>query len=490
MDGVATSAFVTLGAELFHLTKKSMSLSLPEFDGKNKLCGLLTVIITKAFDIPYPKEGKGHTFVTLIRVNLGTSLIFAFELCSLDCATSIKVVCGRGYSYEETFWTGMVADYPGIDACNPMFDTAFHVPMTSDSFNSNMEAAASGMQSPQDPSGNHQKSPRKSHRSSMRNSFIGMISRKTDASLIEMTLIDNDGPNGKKGHGELGCIAISEQDLMEAPNHTITETRSIGTDGARLEFKVFLSGIRTEEETDLSDMDIPNENNLDGSNERESESVSILLTALRGRGFQVQKRGFGKKDDVPDVYLSIPQLKWKTAVIKDDTMPQWSESKLFTTTNTEKKIRVDAFDQNKKGDDNYIGTAKFCIDQLLRKRTMEIELMNGSELTKSFVTMQCVAKTMTESDALNENDSQPLLSASAPASFSPFDKELNDEEQSVVTNLTMSSNVSSRRRRASLPNPKSLAKSMSKSFRRKKSNRTSLTGSIIEENGFAVSPTS
>lgn len=36
----------------------------------------------------------------------------------------------------------MVADYPGIDACNPMFDTAFHVPMTSDSFNSNMEAAS------------------------------------------------------------------------------------------------------------------------------------------------------------------------------------------------------------------------------------------------------------------------------------------------------------------------------------------------------------
>lgn len=59
--GVTTGAFVTLDAELFHLSKKSMSFSLPEFDGKNKLCGLLTVIITRAFDIPYPKEGKQHS---------------------------------------------------------------------------------------------------------------------------------------------------------------------------------------------------------------------------------------------------------------------------------------------------------------------------------------------------------------------------------------------------------------------------------------------
>ena len=382
----------------------------------------------------------------------------------------------------------MVADYPGIDACNPMFDTAFHVPMTSESFISKIEGAANGMQSPQDQLG-HQTMPRKSPRSSVRNSVIGMISRKSDASLIEMTLIDSDGPNGKKGHGDLGCISISEQDLLEAPNLTITETRAIGTGGARLEFKVFLSGIQTEEEADMSDMDIPNEDDADVS-KTNKENISILLTALRGRGFQVHKRGFGKKDDVPDVYLSIPQLKWKTAVVKDDTMAQWNEPKLFTATNTEKKLRVDAFDKNRKGNDDYIGTAKFCIDQLIRKRTMEVELKNGSELTKAFVTMQCVAKTTTESSALNGNDPQPLLSASAPASFSPFDQELNNDEQSVVTNLTMSSNVSSRRRRASLPNPKLLAKSMSKSFRRGKSNRTSLAGSVIEENGFVGSPTS
>ena len=58
MDGKPTDAFVTVGAEMFYLTKKPSSFSLPEFDGKNKLCGLLTVIVTKAFDIPLPKEGE------------------------------------------------------------------------------------------------------------------------------------------------------------------------------------------------------------------------------------------------------------------------------------------------------------------------------------------------------------------------------------------------------------------------------------------------
>ena len=57
-DGEQTSAFVSVSAEMFHLSKRTTSLSLPEFDGKHKVCGLLTIIVTKAFDIPLPKEGE------------------------------------------------------------------------------------------------------------------------------------------------------------------------------------------------------------------------------------------------------------------------------------------------------------------------------------------------------------------------------------------------------------------------------------------------
>lgn len=70
MDGKETGAFVTVSAEMFHLSKRTTSLSLPEFGGKHKLCGLLTVIVTKAFDIPLQKEGENENVYRNIDVDL------------------------------------------------------------------------------------------------------------------------------------------------------------------------------------------------------------------------------------------------------------------------------------------------------------------------------------------------------------------------------------------------------------------------------------
>eukprot|EP00804_Cyclotella_cryptica_P011017 CCRYP_017495-RB/>CCRYP_017495-RB protein AED:0.29 eAED:0.29 QI:266/1/0.66/1/1/1/3/0/459 len=53
-----TGCFVTIAAEIFQLSSKLESFSLPKFAGKNKLCGLVTIIVAKAFNIPLPKEGK------------------------------------------------------------------------------------------------------------------------------------------------------------------------------------------------------------------------------------------------------------------------------------------------------------------------------------------------------------------------------------------------------------------------------------------------
>ena len=61
LDGNPTDTYLVVNAEMFNLSKKTTSFSLPEYDGVNKLCGLLTIIVTKAFDIPIPKEGK-HPF--------------------------------------------------------------------------------------------------------------------------------------------------------------------------------------------------------------------------------------------------------------------------------------------------------------------------------------------------------------------------------------------------------------------------------------------
>ena len=404
----------------------------------------------------------------------------------------VKVVYGKGCPHEETFWTGTVADYPGIDALNPMFDMSFHVPLTAEMLDSETEDTSVAL--PQSRGGSPPKLSSTYGRSSMRSSFIGMISRSSDRkdlNLVEMTLIDGDGTNGTKGHGELGRIAISHRDIMEAHNHCITETRAIGNDGAKLEFKVFISGIQSSEESDDSDIDDIDSSEIDINipNGNAKESQTVLLTALRGRGFEIHKRGFGKKDDVPDIYLSVPHFNWKTSVCKDDTMPQWNESKLLSVTNVAKKIRVDAYDKNSKSKDEYIGTAKFYLDQLLRKRTMEIELKNHSGFTGSFVTMQCVARATHGSDNESNNDGLgPLLSASAPSSFPPFNLELensaNDEDKSIAgqtinSNISMSSTFSRRNllRAKSLPSPKFIAQSVT-SFKRGKKKRNSHSAPI------------
>lgn len=139
--------------------------------------------------------------------------------------------------------------------------------------------------------------------------------------------------------------------------------------------------------------------------------VTIRVTAMKGRGFQIKKRRLGKKDDVPDVYCIIrlncskegDELNpsgWKTSMIKDDTMPNWNESRDFSNIDPPRDlIRVDAYDENSKGKDEYLGSAEFPCEKLLRKRMMEVELRNGSTLTRSYVTLMCVQLASTEHKA-------------------------------------------------------------------------------------------
>ena len=55
-------------------------------------------------------------------------------------------------------------------------------------------------------------------------------------------MIDTDGTNGTPGHGELGKVTVTHDELIRAYKHAITETRPIGDKGAKLEFRITLSG--------------------------------------------------------------------------------------------------------------------------------------------------------------------------------------------------------------------------------------------------------
>eukprot|EP00584_Thalassiosira_punctigera_P003085 CAMPEP_0172538734 /NCGR_PEP_ID=MMETSP1067-20121228/10062_1 /TAXON_ID=265564 ORGANISM="Thalassiosira punctigera, Strain Tpunct2005C2" /NCGR_SAMPLE_ID=MMETSP1067 /ASSEMBLY_ACC=CAM_ASM_000444 /LENGTH=785 /DNA_ID=CAMNT_0013324287 /DNA_START=93 /DNA_END=2450 /DNA_ORIENTATION=+ len=362
IQGVETGCYVTLLAELHYLSEYLQSLYSPKYEGKDQLCGLATIIVTRAFGIPIPKE---------------------------DAATYVKVVYGESSENEKPFCTGTVTDYPGHDALNPMYDSVFHVPITSAMLKEDLMSACPTNETP-----THLSFSKKDNRN------------RNDISFI---LIDGDGTNGTTGHGELGKIMVTHESLLKAYKHTITETRPIGDGGAKLEFQVILSGMQSEIEriefaaAEMKRLRSPQDDDIPRSiyGGMMESKMKIRITAVRGRGFPIRKRSI-KKDDVPDVYCFIRlhsgdphetrPLNWKTCTIKDDTMPQWNYSREISDIDPAGGVlRVDVYDEN-KGKDMCLGSAEFSLEKLLRKRVLEMELRDGSELTNSFVTLQCIRR--------------------------------------------------------------------------------------------------
>lgn len=92
--------------------------------------------------------------------------------------------------------------------------------------------------------------------------------------------------------------------------------------------------------------------------------------------------------------MNAAKEEWKTATIKDDCMPNWNETRDFTDIDPARShIYVDVYDKNHRGKDDHMGSAKFAVENLLRKRLMEVELRSGTAPTKSYVTLTCVQLT-------------------------------------------------------------------------------------------------
>eukprot|EP00977_Amphora_coffeiformis_P017216 scaffold5520_cov167-Amphora_coffeaeformis.AAC.6 len=102
--GKPTTASLSMGVQCLNWTTDLDSLSnTTSLEGRatnNEIVGLLTILVTQAFGLPFEKQ---------------------------DVKASIKVT----YADQE-FMTKVVTDYPGLDSLNPLFDSVFHVPLTAD----------------------------------------------------------------------------------------------------------------------------------------------------------------------------------------------------------------------------------------------------------------------------------------------------------------------------------------------------------------------
>ena len=344
IDGEMSGAQVTLACEVLPLTTTDIfSFDDPLCSGPHKLCGCLIILVTKAFDIPLKVE-KASTFV---------KVSFA----------------------KHEFFTSVVTNYPGVDALNPVYDASFMVPLTTDIVRSSHNVAG----------------------------------------VVEISLIDNATV--------LGTTTIELSDLAEFPGNKIQQKRKIGRGGASIEFQIIMYGVdmskasqfisdivAADHETLITPMKqitpvkqitLPSPILNDSITPRPGDMGKVKITAVRGRGFKIQKKAF-QKNDVPDMYLKMSfgsgknQQKWQTGTIKDSKMPEWNESTQFAVNDQEETLRIEAFDEDKGvGDGNdFLGYAEVTVTELLLA-AKEVELpltvttLGKSQSTGTFITIDC-----------------------------------------------------------------------------------------------------
>jgi len=368
IDEEMSGAFISLACQVLSLTTDDIS----SFDsdlcsGPNKLCGCLTIIVTKAFDIPL----KVETAATFVKVTLD----------------------------KQEFYTSVVTDYPGIDCLNPCYDASFMVPLTQD-----------------------------------------IVESASDVSgVVEFNLI-----NGVDTI--LGTTTVALADLAKSPGMALQEKSKIGNGGASIEYRLTMYGV------DTSNMIVP-ENAVESSSNvapvkeirarplsptdsvdfgaksiphgpKPGDMGSVRITAIRGRGFKVQKYAF-KKDDVPDVYIKMAfgqnKQKFRTSTVKNAVAPVWGESTTFALNDHEDMLTIDVYDEDKVGDD-YLGSAQISVSELMiaAKETelpLSITKYGKPQTTGAFVTVDCDVLGVELDSSFATNSSLGMSSSGSVDSF-------------------------------------------------------------------------
>ena len=334
-----TGAFVTMNCEICEWTTDLTSLK--EKGDEHKVLGLLVIIINRGFNIPLERK---------------------------KAASFVKVT----YADKE-FLSNQITDYPGVDALNPSYDSAFEVPITSD------------------------------------------MPTKGDKAVVSIHLL-----NGVIKPTLLGTRTIDFASLEAANNHTITEQREIGNQGGSVEYRVSLCGVKSTEqgETHFGDSGhfsrpgasinntmLPNISSLHhkmNGNEKkldlgDDEAIgTVRITVVKGRGLKIQEELFFI--DVPDVYCKIgfgsSSKVWTTTVAHNICVPVWNESREYPLTDHGQFITLDVFDKNEREEDPdvEVGSAKITVGNvLLAGGSMDVELKRkySSRATGVFITLRC-----------------------------------------------------------------------------------------------------
>lgn len=126
---------------------------------------------------------------------------------------------------------------------------------------------------------------------------------------------------------------------------------------------------------------------------KEPTEINVSITAVKGTGFEVEKRRFGKKD-IPDVYckITVGDKQWKTKTIKNCLEPVWDETKCFCVQDEKVGVEVQVYDEDDgiADKDDFLGMASFPIGALLTSRNNALDLLdNDGKPTGCCLTLLC-----------------------------------------------------------------------------------------------------
>ncbi|KAL7569783.1 hypothetical protein ACA910_005725 [Epithemia clementina (nom. ined.)] len=416
------------------------------------VCGLLSILIPQAYDLPVAvQDDKGaaaavvsSAFVKVTMAMHGNDDDDDDEDGSGGKNSTTTPNTRTSLTNQELFVTKTIQAAPGTnEACNPVFDAAFYLPLTS----RHLRKATDNLK---DDKNNND------HNDHDKNQY----SRK----LKDITLHLMNGPDS--------CLAqrtVTHEMLLTAPNGIWTETyiappnptstttvscsdtnsssHSSDQSGAsasasasgvqaapKLEYRILVQGLTKPRpttptaaaagsnkllNTSLASNNNNNNNkdNMAMNSENEAvattsideapnqepqvdESISkVRLTVVKGHGFQVEpKRGaFRPRRDVPDIYCQITfgssPTVWRTSTIRNSTTPLWTipESRDYIWQNQSQIIHLHVYDEDggkSRDNDDLLGTARITVGQLLLAGgRMDVELNLEGRPTRSYITL-------------------------------------------------------------------------------------------------------
>jgi len=366
-DDEPKGSYVTLGCEILKFTSNLESLS----DTNNRhLCGLLTIIVQRAYGIPLSKE---------------------------TASTFVEVTCG-----SSTFATSAVYDYPGVDCLNPFYDCAFLIELTPERV---VDGEIADIQ-------------------------LNLING-TDTKLGILVLSHEDivgasnntlaetrsiGTKGAKLQFNVSLQGVESTEKEVKTRDLLLDPTAGDAVWADVAHDLEEAGLQ---KSDIEKIRTPLANVVNPQSKAQEPSASrgiapsldqvetdsfedaamdqglLRVTAVSGKGFQVRKTPFFMPNDMPDVYLKItfgssPQV-WRTKTIENNIFPVWNEHRDFPLASHGQVIDIGVYEEDsKKGDNPCYGSVRVTVGKmLLAGGTLQQEILKDGQGTSAFITVRC-----------------------------------------------------------------------------------------------------